>query len=252
MTRVLKIGGSILTDKNRENGALPEEISRVAKEIASEPDDLVLVHGAGSFGHIPAKRFGLPSRFSPEGLRVTHESVVRLNSLVLEALAQEGVDSLPVHPLSCLTLSGGRIESFACGPIKEMLKEGIMPVLHGDVAMDRDPICRAGIVSGDQLVSYLARSLEAEVVAVGCNVDGVLLNGFPLDEVTRSDLPGIQSAIGGSAGVDVTRGMKGKLDELLDLADLGVSSLIFNASKEGNIALALQGRAVGTRVWRRD
>ena len=158
MVRVLKIGGSILTDKSRERGALLEEIERVAREVASRPQDLVLVHGAGSFGHIPARQYGLPKRFSPEGLRVTHESVVRLNRLMLEALAEAGVESLPIHPLSCLILSGGRIESFATEPIEKMLEDGIMPMLHGDVAMDLTQ--RAGIVSGDQLVSYLARALQ--------------------------------------------------------------------------------------------
>ena len=86
MVRVLKIGGSILTDKSGERGARSEEIERVAREVASGPHDLVLVHGAGSFGHIPARRYGLPLKFSPEGLRVTHESVVRLICLLLEAL----------------------------------------------------------------------------------------------------------------------------------------------------------------------
>lgn len=250
MVRVLKIGGSILTDKSGERGAITDEIERVAREVASRPRDLVLVHGAGSFGHIPARQYGLPQKFSPEGLRVTHESVVRLNRLLLEALAEAGVLSLPVHPLSCLTLSGGRIESFATEPIIRMLENGIMPLLHGDVAMDST--LGGGIVSGDQLVSYLARALKAEVVAVGCNVDGVLLSGQPLAEVKRSDLPRIEGAVGGSAGIDVTGGMRGKLDELLDLADNGINSMIFNASREGNIMRTLRGEAIGTKVWRPD
>jgi len=110
----------------------------------------------------------------------------------------------------------------------------------------------AGIVSGDQLVSYLARALQAEVVAVGCNVDGVLLSGRPLAEVQRSDLPRIEGAVGGSAGIDVTGGMRGKLDELLELADSGIGAMIFNASREGNIVRVLQGEAIGTKVWRAD
>ena len=44
---------------------------------------------------------------------------------------------------------------------------------------------KQAIVSGDQLVSYLARALQAEVVAVGSNVDGVLFSGKPLAEITR-------------------------------------------------------------------
>lgn len=246
MTRILKIGGSILTDKSSDMAARPDEIRRAAEEIASRPQDLVLVHGAGSFGHIPARRFGLPEKFSPEGLMTTHDCVARLNEMVLQALGEAGVACLPVHPLSCLTLREGRIESFQLGPIKEMLKRGIMPVLHGDVAMDASR--GSGIVSGDQLVSYLGKALFAEVVAVGCNVKGVLLFGQPLPLVRRSDLPAIESSLGGSSGVDVTGGMKGKLLELLDLADSGISSLIFDAGREGNIRRALLGEKVGTRV----
>ena len=248
MTRVLKIGGSILTDKSRKLTPRPEEITRVAEEIASHPNDVVLVHGAGSFGHIPAKKFGLPNEFNRQGLKVTHSCVARLCEMVVEALSLAGVDCLPVHPLSCLLLRGGRIDRFFMEPITEMLKGGIMPVLHGDVAMDTAG--KAAIVSGDQLVAYLAKVLQADVVAVGSNVDGVLVSGRPLSRITRKELSAVECAIGGSAGVDVTGGMRGKLLELLDLADLGIDSVIFNAGIEGNIARALKGECVGTRIGR--
>jgi isopentenyl phosphate kinase len=223
---------------------------RVAQEIATNPDDVVLVHGAGSFGHIPAKKYGLPQEFNREGLRVTHSSVAKLCEMIIEALGCAGVDSLPVHPLSCLRLKEGRIDSFFMEPIKEMLKEGIMPVLHGDVAMDATG--KAAIVSGDQLVTYIARSLQADIVAIGSNVDGVLFSGRPLPSITRKELSQVQSAIGGSDEVDVTGGMRGKLLELLNLADLGIDSMIFNAGTKGNIARALKGEYVGTRIGGRN
>jgi isopentenyl phosphate kinase len=249
--KILKIGGSILTDKTNESAVdavRHSEIRRVAEEVAAHPQELVLVHGAGSFGHVPAKRYGLPANFSAEGLRVTHNSAAKLNNLVVEALSKAGLSPLPVHPLSCVLLKNGRIERFAEGPIEEMVKDGLLPVLHGDVAMDATR--KAGIVSGDQLVSYLAKALQAEIVAVGSNVDGVLASGKLVPEITRKDLPSIERYLGGSAGVDVTGGMKGKLLEMLDLADAGICSVIFNAAKKGNIARALSGESVGTRVTR--
>jgi isopentenyl phosphate kinase len=133
-------------------------------------------------------------------------------------------------------------------PIEEMLKNGIMPVLHGDVAMDATG--KAAIVSGDQLVAYIAKSLQADVVAIGSNVDGVLFSGSPLCRISRRELSQVESAIGGSEGVDVTGGMRGKLLELLDLADLGIESMIFNAGIKGNITRALKGEYVGTRIER--
>jgi len=218
----------------------------VAEEIAQASQDLVLVHGAGSFGHMPAKEYGLPQIFCPEGIRVTHRSVSTLNELVVDALSKAGANPIPVHPLSCTLLKDGRIELIAVEPIVEMVRDGLLPVLHGDVAMDVSR--KAGIVSGDQLVSYLANALRAEVVAVGTNVNGVIFQGKPLKKITRDDLPSLETALGGSAGVDVTGGMKGKLLELLYLADNGTNSVIFNACKEGNVARALMGEAVGTAV----
>lgn len=246
MIKVLKIGGSILTDKTRTARARTIEIERVAAEIAQSPENLVFIHGAGSFGHAPAKRYGLPERFDPEGLRITHSCVAKLNCLVVDALAKAGADPMPVHPFSSLILQNGRIKNFLVEPIAEMVKSGLLPVLHGDVAMDISH--GLGIVSGDQLVSYLAKALKAEVIAVGTDRDGVIFEGTALAEITRERLPELDSAIGASSTVDVTGGMRGKILELLELADSGSNSIIFNASKEGLIARALKGEAVGTLV----
>lgn len=250
MIKILKIGGSVLTDKNRPACARTGEIERVAREAAASSSGLVIIHGAGSFGHIPAKKYGLPEKFDPEGLRETHASVVRLNELVVGALSRAGANPVPVHPFSCALLRGGRIESIYTEPISEMVKRGLIPVLHGDVAMDA--LRGSGIVSGDQLVSYLARALCANVVAVGTDVDGVIFNGVALTRVTRADLPGIAGSLGESTGVDVTGGMKGKLLELLDLADAGIVSTIFNVGIKGRLEKALKGETVGTRVGEKD
>jgi isopentenyl phosphate kinase len=248
MIKILKIGGSIITDKNRSALARPGEISRVAEEVASSPANLVLVHGAGSFGHVPAKMYGLPHKFNPTGLQRTHSCVARLNQMMVDALDKAGTNPMPVHPLSCIVLKGGRIEQFYIDPILEMIRHSLLPVLHGDVAMDL--IDGAGIVSGDQLVSHLARTMKAQAVAVGTNVDGVIFQGKPLSALTREDLPKISESLKGSSSVDVTGGMKGKLLELLDLADFGIDSIIFNAGKKGEIVKALKGESIGTEVRR--
>jgi isopentenyl phosphate kinase len=248
MFKVLKIGGSAITDKAKADYVRAEEIERIAGEISDQASGLVLVHGAGSFGHIPAKKYGLPGKFDPEGLRVTHASVAKLNQIVVEALAEAGVEALPVHPLSCVLLKDGRIEKMEVDFIKEMITRGILPVLHGDVAMDSSR--GAGIVSGDQLVPYLAKDLGAQTVALGTDVDGVLCSGAPLKEVTRKTLPEIESCFMQGPGADVTGGMRGKILELLELADAGTISLIFNARKAGMVKRALSGEAVGTIIRR--
>ena len=247
MVGILKIGGSVLTDKTKLESPRMEAIERIAAEVASYSSGLVLVHGAGSFGHIHADKYDLRERFDPEGILETHRSVVRLNEIVVEALGRAGAHPVPVHPLSCALLQDGRIRDMNIGPLTEMIERGLLPVLHGDVVMDR--LRGADILSGDQIVTHLARSLGADVVALGTREDGVIYDGEVVSRVTRENYHRIEPELGGSKGVDdVTGGMRKKVMELLDLADDGIPSLIFNAGKKGMIEKALGGELVGTLV----
>ena len=56
---ILKIGGSILTNKDSKTSEVDAvSLKRIASEIKRSLDnsdkELVIVHGAGSFGHPPA------------------------------------------------------------------------------------------------------------------------------------------------------------------------------------------------------
>jgi isopentenyl phosphate kinase len=238
MTTILKIGGSVLTDKNRVSVARPEAIARIAKEISESPiAGLVLIHGAGSFGHHQAKEYKLTTGlndWSIKGILPTHNAVKSLNKMVVDALQMDGVDALPVHPLSSCTLNNGRIEHICIDAIKLMLSSNIVPVLHGDVAMDSSK--GVDILSGDQLVTYLARELKADRVGIGSNVDGVLDgSGNVVKKITPASINDINSILSGSGGVDVTGGMQGKVSELMTLAEAGIRSRVFNAEKPGNV-----------------
>ena len=167
---VLKIGGSIITDKSSPiPKAMPDEINRIAGEIAADHDNLIVVHGAGSFGHPLAKQYGLTQQFNMQGVIKTHRSVKVLNNCMVDALTSFGVPAVPVHPFSSFLLDKGRIYEMLIPHIRTMLEHKFVPVLHGDVAMD---VTRgAAIVSGDQIVPYLARKLEAERIGIGSNTD---------------------------------------------------------------------------------
>lgn len=59
----LKLGGSLITDKDQPETALIEQINDLLTQIADwhlvNPDDwLLLGHGSGSFGHHAAAQFG--------------------------------------------------------------------------------------------------------------------------------------------------------------------------------------------------
>lgn len=246
---VLKIGGSIITDKSSSSPkALPDEIKRVAQEIASNHDNLVLVHGAGSFGHPLARKYQLTERFDAAGAVETHRCVKLLNSMVMDALTSVDILAVPIHPFGSFLLEKGRISEALIEPVKLMLQKKLMPVLHGDVVMDA--VNGVSILSGDQIVVYIAQQLGADRIMIGSNTDGVLdSNGRTIPVITPAAFIEMRKQIGASSNTDVTGGMLGKVHELLNLAGTyGISSRIFNAARPGKISEILSGAEIGTLI----
>ncbi|MFA5614182.1 MAG: isopentenyl phosphate kinase [Methanoculleus sp.] len=247
-TVILKLGGSVITDKSGGCAIDHARLHEIADQIAQNAQALVLVHGAGSCGHPEARRYRINDGLDGEnipGVYHTHAAVSRLNAAVVDALRGAGVEAIGIHPLDLALAEGGRLVSFETRHIAEMTGHGIVPVLHGDVVMDRQK--GACIVSGDQLVTRLATALGSRRVGLATDVAGVLQNGAVVPRIDRKIVETLD--IGGSGNTDVTGGMRGKIEELLALADASVDSHIFHVSMIGQF-LAGTGHG-GTIVTRR-
>ena len=227
-TVILKLGGSVITDKSGECAIDNARLREIAGDIARSAPKLVLVHGAGSCGHPEARRYRINDGLTTEtvpGVYHTHAAVLRLNAAVVDALRDAGVEAIGIHPLDLALAEGGRLASLETRHIAEMIRHGIVPVLHGDVVMDR--LKGACIVSGDQLVTRLA-SLGRRGLAT--DVAGVLQNGSVVPRIDRSRAETL--GIGGS-GNRRDRGHARQDRELLALADAGTDSHIFHVSTVG-------------------
>lgn len=247
---ILKIGGSVITDKDSVSVAKKDEIDRISQEIASFKKEvkmpLILVHGAGSFGH-PQVIEHMNKGFNANGAYLTHTSVKVLNSLVVDSLNKAGLNALPVHPLSSCLLENGNIVEFQTAQIKLMLERDIVPVLHGDVVMDR--VLGAAVLSGDRIVPYLAAVTAASGIGAGSNVDGVLdEKGEVIKKITPRSFIDMKKDIMGAKAPDVTGGMFGKVSELVELSKKGISSRVFNAAKKNMVSKFLYGEDVGTLI----
>jgi len=243
---LLKLGGSIITDKSKDCSINYDRLSSVAAMIAAaQAGGMIIIHGAGSCGHPEAKRYRLDAGASAgetEGIYVTHRAVSSLNEAVVEVLREKGVPAIGIHPLHLGVADNGRLTAFECQHLETMLSLGMVPVIHGDVVMDLSK--GACIVSGDQLARYLATGLKISRVGLATDVPGVLDGDRVVPEITRSSVPALK--IGSSTHTDVTGGMRGKINELLELADAGIGSDIFHVSRIGDF---LKGNDHGgTRV----
>jgi isopentenyl phosphate kinase len=228
---LLKLGGSVVTDKRSPGTVDRAAIASIAAVLGGSDFAGAIVHGAGSCGHPEAHRYGLAhgaTRSTRTGIPVTHEAVASLNRAVVAALRGAGLDAVGIHPLASCTAEDGRIVSFEEEPLRLLLGLGCVPVLHGDVVMDRSR--GACIVSGDQFVAHLAPRLGLSRVGLLTDVPGVLgPGGGVVPRVSRAGAGSL--ALGASATTDVTGGMGGKVAELLCLADKGISSHVFGADR---------------------
>lgn len=231
---ILKLGGSVITEKSAGSAGVIryDALAKIAEGIAAYQDlPLMVVHGAGSFGHPQAKQYHIQqgvSRENRRGIFETHQAVRDLNAAVVAALRSSGVEALPIHPLHGCEASDGVLVDQSVGHISRMIDLGLVPVTHGDVVMDQ--VRGACIVSGDQLIRVLARDLEMDRVGLATDVPGLLAeDGSVVRELRRSTAH--QVTIGRSDTIDVTGGMEGKIAELLSLADHGIRSEIFHISQ---------------------
>jgi len=231
---LLKLGGSVITDKKTDCTVNHDQLSFIASAISrAGKGGIVIIHGAGSCGHPEAKHYRLDKGAvaeDTEGIYITHRAVSRLNDAVVEALREKGVTAIGVHPLHMAVADNGRLVAFEYRHLEKMLLLNMVPVIHGDVVMDLSR--GACIVSGDQLVRYLAVALKIDRVGLATDVPGVLDGEHVVPEITRKTAPSLQ--IGNSMHTDVTGGMKGKMNELLELASAGIGSDIFHVSRIGD------------------
>jgi len=256
---MLKIGGSVITDKNGELAARTQEMSRLAEEIQkANVQSLIIVHGGGSFGHPVAQKYAIKEGFKEENQRIgfaeTHHVMTVLNGLFMDALIWRDVPAVSITPSSCIITKNGRIQCFEETSLKMLLKMGFLPVMYGDAVFDSE--LGFTILSGDQLVSYIAEKFNVERIVIGVDVDG-LYDGDPKIETTAkmfthltlAELSKLQNKFGEPTACDVTGGMFGKIAELIPAIEQGISVTIVNATKPNYIYKALKGEKVeGTLI----
>ena len=246
---VLKIGGSVITDKSGELAAKTEDINRLAEEIQrADMDNLVIVHGGGSFGHPTAAKYnikeGLKEDSQKLGFSETHHVMTVLNGLVMDALVWHNIPSLSIAPSCCAVTENGRIKFLHDATIRKCMEMGFAPVLYGDAVFDE----KLGftILSGDQLVAYLAVKLKAGKIVIGVDTDGLYdsdpktnPNAQRFPHLTLEEAKKLQGKLGKAKGADVTGGMAGKIAELIPAVEQGIPVKIVNASRGSRVYRAL-------------
>ncbi|MBN1220946.1 MAG: isopentenyl phosphate kinase family protein [Anaerolineae bacterium] len=257
---LLKLGGSVITDKTQPFTARTGVIEQLAREIKNALDErcgelqLIIGHGSGSFGHEVAARYqthrGAVGPDSWPGFAEVAAVAAELNHLVMKILRQTGIPAIKFQPSASTRTRGEQLMYFETHPIKEVLQHGLVPVIYGDVSVDANQ--GMSIVSTEKLFDNLARELSPSRIVLVGQVDGVYdqdprqhPEAELIPDIDRSNWGEIEARLGGSHGVDVTGGMFTKVREMyrLTLAMPPMQALIISA-KPGNVEAVLKGQMV--------
>jgi len=251
---VIKLGGAALTDKKRIYTANTDAIDSAASQIAAihRCNSIFIVHGAGSYGHLPAIRFGLSKGFQSarqlNGLAKAKARLLEWEFLLDRELLEYNIPVLPFLPSDYLLARDGRIVSCDVKPITAWMRLGCVPSTGGDIVPDLS--MGFSIVSGDQLAVYIARTLHASMLIFATDVDGIF-DSDPKQNQKARLIRKVRSfsvrkiADGtGQEATDVTGGMKGKLEEATRAASDGIPVFFVNLLK----GKRLQALASGNRV----
>ncbi|MDH5607302.1 MAG: isopentenyl phosphate kinase [Anaerolineae bacterium] len=257
----LKLGGSLITEKTQTSAARPETIARIAGEIKAALQArpglrLVLGHGSGSFGHVPAKKHGTRQGVSSQeewtGFYEVWHQASALNRIVIEEFHRAGIRAISLPPSAAVTAADGKVLRWDLAPLQSALARGLLPVVFGDVVFDT---LRGGtILSTEDLFFHLAGQLHPARILLAGIEPGVWAD-YPQRTqlaklVTPSSFADLSGALSGSAATDVTGGMAAKVKEMLALVGQsdGLDALIFSGEEPGSIRQALLGEDLGTRI----
>lgn len=257
----LKLGGSLITQKNRAHTVRRAVLARLAAEIAAAHTrcpqlQLVLGHGSGSFGHTAAKKYGTRQGVQDEtgwqGFVEVWRDARDLNNIVLAALRRVNLPVVAIPPSACVICKDGRILSWDISALQSALNARLIPLVYGDVAFDRT--LGGTIVSTEDVFSHLAAELHPDQILLAGREEGVWedypRNTHCIPLITPDHLPEITAALQGSAAVDVTGGMKDKVRQMVALVQQipGLEVEIFSGMQPENITRALLGEKLGTVI----
>jgi isopentenyl phosphate kinase len=260
MTQLIfvKLGGSLITDKQRANSYHAEAVTHVGAILnaarTARPDLRLLIgHGSGSFGHVAAQRYGtINGVHTPEdwiGFAHVASAAAELNHHVTETLRAAGLPVWRLQPSASAISRDGELLSMAIDPVRAAIDHGLIPLVYGDVSLDE---LRGGtIISTETVFFYLALHLPVTQILLLGDVEGVWDQQrqiIPL--ITPARLSEVLPALGGSAGTDVTGGMADKVQKMLRLVEArpGLSIRIMSGNPDQIRAVLLDDAQAGTLI----
>lgn len=262
---IIKLGGSLLTDKLQPYSIHNDVLEAVSREIRDCIDEgliqsLIIIHGVGSYGHPPVlehklhKGFIGPHQLLP--LSKTQAIVAEFRAIIVRALQDSGIPVCLMYPSSMMIQEKMRLTRYFLEPLKGFLSLGMVPLLGGDILID--PAMGWSVGSGDQIAVMLAKELGAKHLIFASDIDGVFTtdpkqdpNAELIDTINLNVIKEILERLRSSSKADASGAMHGKLNAISALKNEiqnGLDVAILSMMTSGRLVAFMNGEV--TRATR--
>ena len=235
---LIKLGGSIITNKEKPLTPRRKVIENLAKNLKKISEPIIIVHGGGSYGHYWSVKFDMHTKerkYDLRGVSIVKNSMIELNKIILDSMLKKGLKPYCIPPTDFM--SGNKPILKKVKEIEKIAKTGLIPVTYGDALWFGQN--KTYILSGDKIMTHLAKILKPKLCIFALNEDGLYydLKSKKLITELKGELPLISEN-----KMDVTGGMTRKMEEASKISKMGMNVFFVNGNKPERIVKAVKNR----------
>jgi isopentenyl phosphate kinase len=244
---LIKLGGSIITNKEKPLSPRKKTIDNILKEIRKIKESVIIVHGGGSYGHYWSIKYGMhtkPAKTNPKGVAIVKNSMVELNKIILDSAVKNRINSYCLPPTDFM--NGNKSIKSKILVINDIAKAGLTPITFGDALWFGHK--KSYILSGDVIMTTIAKILKPRLSLFVLDVDGVYsdLKTKKLIHDFKKEKPQIINN-----KMDVTGGMTRKITEANKMTKAGLKVFFLNGNKPKRISDAVSGKRFEGTLFRK-
>lgn len=244
---VIKIGGSVLTQKGIWREIDYSNMCNIANQIKECREKIVLLHGLGSFGrayehYFKHRNIGLEHITMAQNIQL---NMLEFHNFFVKSLVEAGIRVKSIDPNTVFACDNNKIVHFFREEIEYYLEQDIIPVIHGGIIFDKEN--GYYLLSSDNMAEEIAKTLMPQKVIWVTDVDGVLKkrndgNLVTMEAVNKDNIQIMWNPQYNDT--DITGGMANKVEAAIRLSDCGIKSLIINGNRENELVKSFMDEKV--------
>ena len=243
---LIKLGGSIITNKEKPLSARRKTIDNILNQIKRIREPMILVHGGGSYGHYWSVKYDMhtkPAKYDMRGVSIVKNSMIDLNKIILNSAVKNRINAYCLPPTDFM--NGNKPIKNKILTKNEIAKSGLTPITYGDALWFGKK--KSYILSGDVIMSMIGKILKPRLSIFVLDVDGVYYNtkSKKLIRDFKKEKPIISKN-----KIDVTGGMTRKITEATNMSKSGLKVFFVNGNKPKRILDAVSGKKFEGTIFR--